>query len=46
MALAPRVQCAEYRSEFPACVGEQVLIARRVVAVPASLDDAGFLELA
>jgi hypothetical protein len=46
MPLAPRAQRAEDRSEFPAGVGEQVLIARRVVAVPAALDDAGLLELA
>jgi hypothetical protein len=45
VALAPRPQRAEDRREFPAGVGEQVLIARRAVAVPAPLDDTGLLEL-
>ncbi len=46
MALAPLAQRDQGGEEAPAGGGEDVLVARRVVAVPSAFDDPGLLQLA
>jgi NAD(P)-dependent dehydrogenase (short-subunit alcohol dehydrogenase family) len=46
VALAPFAQAAQHREQVLARAGQLVLVPRRVVAVPAPLDDPGLLQLA